>query len=73
MLTPHEFATLMLVRDGPDEVDLTRAEISTLVERHLVSMERLESGHHRPYLTHDGDSVLKALEVRTRPAPVLSA
>ncbi|MGA9911824.1 MAG: hypothetical protein WBR17_04705 [Paraburkholderia sp.] len=61
MLTPHEFATLMLVREGPDQIDPGRAELDTLVERHLVAMERLASGRQQPHLTDDGDSILKAV------------
>jgi len=31
MLSPHEFATLMLVRDAPGEIEADRAELSTLL------------------------------------------
>ncbi|MGF6970690.1 hypothetical protein OKW43_007785 [Paraburkholderia sp. WC7.3g] len=61
MLSPHEFATLMLVKDAPDQIDLNRTELDTLLERQLVALEQLASGRQRPHLTRDGDSVLQAV------------
>ena len=64
MLTPHELATLMLVKDAPDQIELDRAEIDTLLERQLISLERLASGHPRPHVTSEGASILKAVARR---------
>ncbi|MBP0595253.1 hypothetical protein J8I87_37480 [Paraburkholderia sp. LEh10] len=61
MLSPHEFATLMLVAAAPDQIDLNRGELDTLLERQLVALEQLASGARRPHLTRDGDSVLRAI------------
>jgi len=61
MLSPHEFATLLLVKDSPDQIELGRAELDTLLERQLVAVEKLEGGRQRPHLTNDGDSVLRAV------------
>ncbi len=61
MLSPHEFATLMLVKAAPEQIDLNRAELDTLLERQLVAFEQLSSGVQRPRLTPDGDSVLRAV------------
>jgi hypothetical protein len=61
MLTPHECAVLMLIRSAPEQIDLDRAEIDTLMERQLVTLERLASGAQRPRLTRDGNSVLCAI------------
>jgi hypothetical protein len=61
MLSPHEFATLLLVKDSPDQIELGRAELDTLLERQLVAVEKLECGRQRPHLTNDGDSVLRAV------------
>lgn len=61
MLSPHEFATLMLVKNAPDQIDLDRAELDTLLERQLVALEQLASGSQRPRLTRHGDSVLQAV------------
>jgi len=61
MLSPHEFATLMLVRSAPDQVDMNRAELDTLLERQLVSLEQLAEGHRRFKLTHTGHSLLETV------------
>jgi len=58
MLSPHEFATLMLVRSAPDQVDMNRTELDTLLERQLVSLEQLAEGHRRLSLTQSGRSLL---------------
>ncbi|MGV2289245.1 hypothetical protein AAHK20_11090 [Trinickia sp. YCB016] len=60
MLSPHEFATLLLVKDAADEI-ADRAELSALLERQLVALEDLASGTSRPRLTADGDIVLEAM------------
>ena len=61
VLSPHEIATLMLVKAAPDQIDLRREELATLLVRQLVALEQLASGHQRPRLTRDGDSVLQAV------------
>ena len=61
MLSPHEFATLMLVHSEPDQVDMNRAELDKLLERQLVSLERLAEGHRRLSLTHSGRSLLETV------------
>jgi len=61
MLSPHEFATLMLVKAAPEQIDLHREELDTLLERQLVILDQLASGAQRPRLTRDGDSVLRAV------------
>ncbi|MPW22796.1 hypothetical protein GCT13_39860 [Paraburkholderia sp. CNPSo 3157] len=61
MLSPHEFATLLLVKAAPEQIDLNREELDTLLERQLVALEQLASGARRPRLTRDGDSVLQAV------------
>ena len=33
MLSPHEFATLMLLKDAPDQIDPDRADLEALLER----------------------------------------
>ncbi|WP_042301163.1 hypothetical protein [Paraburkholderia kururiensis] len=62
MLSPHEFATLMLVKEAPDQVDFSRAELDALLERQLVSLEEQACGQRRARLTSDGDSFLKAFD-----------
>ncbi|AUT75905.1 hypothetical protein PPGU19_091180 (plasmid) [Paraburkholderia sp. PGU19] len=61
MLSPHEFATLMLVKAAPDQIDLNREALDTLLEQQLVALEQLASGGQRFRLTRDGDSVLQAV------------
>ena len=60
MLSPHEFATLMLLQDAPDQIDLDRADLEALLERQLVTLERFTSGQPRPLITINGHSILKA-------------
>ncbi|WP_079503713.1 hypothetical protein [Paraburkholderia hospita] len=60
MLSAHEFATLMLVRDSADHI-AEREELDTLLERQLVAMEKLASVAVRPRVTREGDSLLRNL------------
>jgi hypothetical protein len=60
MLSPHEFATLMLVKDSADQV-ADRDELDALLERQLVAMEQLAGGGVLPRVTQDGDSILRTL------------
>ena len=61
MLSPHEFATLMLVRHAPDQLDMNRAELDALLERQLVILEHSAEGHRLAQLTDKGESLLKVL------------
>jgi hypothetical protein len=60
MLSPHEFATLMLIKSSPDQIELDRAELDALFERQLILLENLASGRSRPRITSEGDSILRA-------------
>ena len=59
MPSPHEFATLMLLKDAPDQIDPDRADLEALLERQLITLEKLTSGQRRPLVTLNGHSVLK--------------
>lgn len=61
MLSPHEFATLMLVRHSPDQIDMNRSELGTLLERRLISLESRSSGDRRLSLTNAGSVLLEAV------------
>ncbi|RAR54596.1 hypothetical protein C7401_12492 [Paraburkholderia unamae] len=61
MLSPHEFATLMLVRQAPDQLDMERAELDALLERQLVMLEHCAEGARRAYLAGKGRTFLDAL------------
>ncbi|MGF6267493.1 hypothetical protein OKW49_008487 [Paraburkholderia youngii] len=58
---PHEFATLMLNKAAPEQIDLDRAELEALLKRQLVALENVASGVKRPRVTRDGDSLLQAI------------
>ncbi|MFM0397523.1 hypothetical protein [Paraburkholderia phytofirmans] len=60
MLSPHEFATLMLLKDAPDLLSVDGADLEALLERQLVTLEDLASGQQRPLITADGQIFLKA-------------
>jgi hypothetical protein len=60
MLSPHEFTTLMIVKNAPDQIEPDREELHTLLERQLVIVELLASGHGRFRITPDGHAVLQA-------------
>ncbi|WP_269504485.1 hypothetical protein [Burkholderia sp. IMCC1007] len=60
MLSPHEFATLMLIRHAPDQLDTSRAEIDTLLERQLIMLEHAGGGYRRVHLTSRGHALLDA-------------
>ena len=60
MLSPHEFATLMLVKDAPHPTELDYADLDALLEHQLVSLVDLASGSQAPRITTKGYSVLKA-------------
>jgi hypothetical protein len=61
MLSPHEFATLMLIKNAPDQIELDRAELDALLERQLISLENSASGRSCPRITSDGDFILNAI------------
>ena len=60
MLSAHEFATLMLVKDSADQI-ADRTELDALLDRQLVAMEQLAGGGVLPRVTQEGDSLLRAL------------
>jgi hypothetical protein len=61
MLSHHEIATLILVDNTPIPLELDPADLDTLVERQLVTLEKRPSGRTCPRLTYHGQSVLKAV------------
>ncbi len=66
MLSPHELAALILVKNAPDQIERDRVDLAALLERQLISFENIEGNRRRPTLTPSGDSVLEAV-VRYRP------
>jgi len=61
LLSPHEIATLMLVRHSPDQIDMTRTELNTLLERRLVALDPRDGGRRRFSLTKTGRQLLDAI------------
>ena len=61
MLSHHEFATLMLVKDAPEQVEQDRPDLETLLESKLIEWEELASGEKSPRLTVQGKYVLQAV------------
>jgi hypothetical protein len=69
VLSPHEFAALMLVKNAPNQIEPDRIDLAALLERQLVSFESLEGNRRRPTLTPSGYSMLEAA-ARYRPARI---
>jgi hypothetical protein len=61
MLSPHEFATLLLVHDTRDRLELDPVDLEALLERGLVSLEECAAGHWCPHITPHGFALLKAV------------
>ncbi|SCU90025.1 conserved hypothetical protein [Cupriavidus necator] len=61
MLSPHEFATLILVNDAPEQVGLDNADVEALLANQLVTLEKLGPCSYRPTVTLQGYVFLKAL------------
>ncbi len=62
MLSPHEFATLLLLQEAPHQVDMVREDLDALLERQLIQLENLASGREQWSLTASGDSTMKAIK-----------
>lgn len=63
MLSPHEFAALLLVGGKRDLEELDRGDLASLVERQLVALDKLMSGRQL-HLTARGASIVKAVTRR---------
>ena len=61
MLSPHELATLMLVKDAPERIEPDRLELGALRELQLIALDPPETGLIMPYVTPRGDAVLRAI------------
>jgi hypothetical protein len=61
VLSPHEFTTLMVVRDAPDQVETDRLELRTLLDLRLVTLEPLAAGRQYPRITPHGKAILTAV------------
>lgn len=61
MLSPHELATLLLLKDAPGRIEMDRAELVALRALELVVDEPPESDIAYPRVTPRGDAVLRAM------------
>ncbi|MGF6721855.1 hypothetical protein P3T43_001202 [Paraburkholderia sp. GAS41] len=62
MLSPHEIATLMLVKGATERLEVDRADLDVLLSHRLVSLEHVSSGQSLPRLTREGHWFLRAAE-----------
>lgn len=60
MLSPHELATLMLIRSMPDQIDMNRIELDILLDCELISLETRTGERQLPMLTPAGAHLLEA-------------
>lgn len=60
MLSPHEFAVLLLVNDRAESHELDRADVEALIEHKLVTLERHEPDCSYAQVTAQGYAFLKA-------------
>ena len=61
MLSPHEFATLLLVHDVQDQLELDPVDLEALLERGLVSLEECAADRWCPRITEHGYALLRAV------------
>jgi hypothetical protein len=61
MLSPHEVATLLLLKDAPERIEADRAELGALRALQLIANESPEAGFLAPRVTPRGDAVLRAI------------
>jgi hypothetical protein len=61
MLSPHEVAALLLIKDGRALAHLDRAELDVLQQHHLITLENRESAEIHARVTCRGDSMLRAI------------
>jgi len=62
MLSPHEIATLILLRDARSPYDLDPLDLDALMQHQLIALESCPYGHLRPRITDRGTSLLKAVD-----------
>lgn len=62
MLSPHEFAVLLLVNDenGAESHEFNREDVQALIEHHLLTLERRGPDHSYALVTLQGYLFLKA-------------
>jgi hypothetical protein len=61
MLTPHEIATLILVANAPEEVEVGRPDLCSLLKRDLVQLDRASSGRRQMRVSTCGEQLVMRL------------
>jgi hypothetical protein len=61
MLSPHELATLLLVKYSPDQLHMTSAQLDALLERHLVQLQEASADQPRWQLTEAGQGAVRMI------------
>lgn len=61
MLSPHELATLMLVKNAPERIEPDRMELGALRALELIDIGSPESGAALARVTPRGDALLRAV------------
>ncbi|GAB7539712.1 hypothetical protein AB4851_13205 [Burkholderia sp. 22PA0099] len=61
MLSLHELSTLLLIHSTPEQIDMTRTELSTLLAHQLVALKPGGGGLNLPALTATGRRLLEAV------------
>ncbi|MBN3724987.1 hypothetical protein [Burkholderia sp. Ac-20379] len=61
MLSLHELSTLLLIHSTPEQIDLTRTELSTLLAHRLVALKPSGGSLSLPALTAAGRRLLEAV------------
>ena len=61
MLSPHEFATVMLVKNASYQFDLSHEDLDALLTHQLIALDKDPPGQLRPYLTRHGEAILCAV------------
>ncbi len=62
MLSHHEFATLILVKNNSSSAaELDNSDVDALLARQLITLERVGPDRCRPQITLQGYTFLKAL------------
>ncbi|MGO4306880.1 hypothetical protein [Cupriavidus sp. RAF12] len=61
MLSPHEFAALLILSNSERHGELDPADIGTLVERQLVRLESRSAERNAIRITTDGERLLRSI------------
>lgn len=61
MLSPHEVATLLLLKNSPERIEVDRIELGALHEWQLIESQPGGTGFPVPRVTPRGEAVLRAI------------